>query len=106
MATVERRGTDEIVAAIHHGETQRKIWFLITVAAFVFSTAVLVRQGNHSDWGQLGTDFVYSPITNGVLAIASMLFYKARVRAGEKIGFILPAMLALLSCVLVWMLTR
>ena len=103
MAVMERRDTDEIVSAIQHRETQRKVWFIVTVLAFVFSTAVLVREGGHAD---VGIDFIYSPIVNAVLALFSIIFYRTRVRAGERIGVILPSMLALLSCILVWMLTR
>ena len=103
MPVVQRRDTDEIVGAIKHGETQRKVWFVITVVAFIVSTVVLVRMGGHAD---VSVDFIYSPIVNIVIAAVSVLIYRARVRAGERIGFILPGTLALISCVLVWMLTR
>jgi amino acid permease len=103
MPALERRDTDEIVSAIQHRETQRNVWFIATVLAFVFSTVTLVREGGHAD---VGIDFIYSPMVNAVLAAVSMIFYRTRVRAGERIGFVLPSMLALISCILVWMLTR
>jgi hypothetical protein len=103
MPTVQRRDTDEIVASIKHSETQRNVWFIFTVVAFVVSTAMLIRAGGQGD---VGIDFIYSPIINIAIAAVCMIFYRVRVRAGERIGFILPSMLALISCILVWMLTR
>ncbi len=101
MAIVERRDTDEMVGHIMQQEAQRKIWFLLTLAGFIVTTAVLFATAAPG-----GADLVFTLALNGGFAIAMIIFYRARVRGKDRIGLAMPVMLALVSTVLVWVLSR
>lgn len=102
MPTVERRDTDEMLGHIRHHETQRKLWFLLTLVAFVLTTIVAFRSGGPG----VASDLVFSSVVNAGAAAASIVFYRVRVKEGDRIGFVLPVMLGLLSTVLAWVITR
>ena len=100
----QRRNTDEMIGRIKQGESQRKIWFVVTAVAYIVSTAFLIRQSGH--WGQTSTDFIAAPLISAALGLGSYMLYRSRVRGGERIGYIMPFMLSIMSCVIVWMVTH
>jgi hypothetical protein len=102
MPTVERRDTDEMLGHIRHHETQRKLWFVLTLLGFILTTVAAFRSGGPGR----GADLVFSLALNAGVAIASIVFYRVRVKEGDRIGFVLPTMLGLLSTLLAWVITR
>ncbi len=101
MAIAERRDTDEMVGHIMRQEAQRKLWFMLTLVGFIATTVILFMTAAPG-----GADLVFSLAVNGGFAVAMVLFYRARVRGKDRIGLAMPAMLAVLSTVVVWVLSR
>ncbi len=101
MAIAERRDTDEMVGHIMRQEAQRKLWFVLTLVGFIATTVVLFATA-----APAGADLVFTLLLNGGFAIAMVLFYRSRVKGKDRIGFALPAMLAVLCTVIVWVLSR
>jgi hypothetical protein len=105
MIAAQRRSTDEIIGVIKHRESARKLWFLVTAIAYVVTTAVLIRGSGHG-WSPTQAHYIYPTILNGAACVGSILLYRSWVKGGERIGYIMPVMLAILSLVVVWMVTH
>ena len=101
MAIAERRDTDEMVGHIMQQEAQRKLWFMLTLVGFIVTTAILFSTASPG-----GAELVLCALVNGGFAVLSMLFYRSKVRGKDRIGIVMPTMLALVSTVLVWVLSR
>jgi hypothetical protein len=101
MAIAERRDTDEMVGHIMQQEAQRKLWFMLTLVGFIATTAILFATATPG-----GADLGLCALVNGGLTVVSVLFYRSRVRGKDRIGLVMPTMLALVSTVLVWVISR
>ena len=101
MAIAERRDTDEMVGHIMQQEAQRKLWFMLTLVGFIVTTVILFMTAAPG-----GADLVFSLVLNGGFAVAMILFYRARVKGKDRSGIVMPAMLAVVSTVIVWVLSR
>lgn len=102
MSIVERRDTDEMVGHIMQQESARKMWMLLTLVGFIVTTAVLFATKPVG----AGVDLVMALAMNGGFAVLCIVFYRARVKGKDRIGMVMPIMLAIVSTVLVWVLSR